>query len=248
MDGAKFGVPKCACRVGIRIELAGLLLALVTVSGCMIVRKLPDGQQTLMNDKEFAIRSSLHVSAPASPVYLTYQQAGRCSYNYTTDDGKGTVKKFPNDQIVRAVGDKIQIVQERQNNTIDNINIASLIIDHNGRVYDYNSKNTQYKSELQSAEVMDTHNMYPEFNINPMLVGQLVSESRMTQTTLFFKFSGTSIYKGYNVAILDILLNVQGQMYSMGFDLVDVKTAVPILWVISAAGTTTVRELIQCTN
>ena len=174
---------------------------------------LPDGRTTSMDPTLVAVRTGLTLIQPPRSISLSYRMVRPCTFDLNMiSAGRGTdVARF--EVRMRAIRDRLQIVM-----TAPNRQPSSYLIDRNGRLLDFNAfdffnPTQRLTSEQQSNTTTAATSinlftvMFPEFLGRPMAQGEIAANVNTIdrQPWSQFRFAGTTLYQGREVAVLDLV-------------------------------------------
>lgn len=203
-----------------------------------------------MSPDDIALRNSLKITAPASPISIRYKPVSECVYGEDLTGGAMVDRSVLR---IRAIkDDRLQAVLTSQNGQQ---NIA--IIDSTGYLFDWNvpsasgnerftpARQGEIAAQLAMGEIKshDSRHVLPRLNF---YLPQYDMPSAQTMTARqrvaivtnersmpwgSYTFAGMTTYKGVTVAVLD-LYNNAGAM--SGFNIVDLRSGLPLLSVFDA--------------
>ena len=131
-----------ACGAALIMALSILLL-----TRCSSLSTLPDGHKSSMLPENVTARFGMAISAPGSPVTLSYHTVPRCTYTQTTELLTASKATYNVTVTTRSIADKIQVVLVRNSDDPE-----TALIGHNGHIFDFNTKNRALQGRRNTTE------------------------------------------------------------------------------------------------
>jgi hypothetical protein len=233
------------------------------VVACQGIVTFPDGHPSAMNAENNRLRTQLLITAGPLPTSAIYRPIN-CAYRLTRTPYKKPTTHSRIDVSIRPVAGRLLVAS-----TVDG-KVSTALIGTNGKLYDFNSvdlasnerdtpetfrqsaERTISQSDKQSAHVINEFSaLMPEYIRAPRNVGDTVAVVFSEDNAVWasYQYRGITSYNGEVGEVLDLTRvmanNSQYGAAIVGFDIVDVKTTMPMLSVIDA-GTKVRLERITC--
>jgi hypothetical protein len=223
------------------------LAAALTLSGCVSVATLPDGQSSIMSAPSNQQRAQLMISAVPTSVALNYRPFKNCSY-HSSSVGFGQPSHQTDGQLTaRKIRDRLLLVDDSDGAK------SSILMDASGQIFDFNltdSKGVQHTGDTQSGDQYSY--MFPQFNQNALKPGDVAANVKTKDGKVMgsYLYRGTTQMHGMNGFVLDFVAMAPNTSYGAlltGFDVVESRTMVPLLLVTDAQGNKIQIETNSCT-
>jgi hypothetical protein len=245
-----------------------IIFTITLIFGCQSLKKLPDGQYSVMDSESNAIRANLEISR--QPIYeqLTYSSQEKCTFKewrtqYRQADNEKelslSVTKFENSALVRI---------ERPN-----FDTSTALISHTGKLLDFNlvnpidgkritpedytdfiqqeKLNIGVTTTLKRTHFLNPFSLFmPEFIAdNQVKTNQVVAVLKTDDGSLWgdFIYRGKSTFRNKDVLVLDLRRTINkgpdNEPLLFGFSLLDEKTRIPLLSLIGGEFKVVVENL-----
>lgn len=248
-----------------------ILIPSALLAGCVSIVKLPDGQTSAMGAESNSLRAQLIINPTPLPTALAYKPVVSCLYRETrTPFGKPTV--ITQGQLsVRRVRDRYLVTSREEGRT------STALIGPHGKLYDFNlvdSNNERATTQTYNAEVdrklaelnatgdprvnnahvvNDFAVLIPDFAPNPRYPGDTAAVvlDEGNNDWAVYRYRGLTQVAGTTAAVLDLTRtfpdNPEIGPSLVGFDVIDLRTMLPVLVVLDA-GIQVKLESLSCSR
>jgi hypothetical protein len=242
------------------------------LDGCSVLTTLPDGQPSAMDDQNNRIRSQLAITASPLGASLKYHPVKNCSYDDTENQAGIGVQQFHIDVSVKPVRNRLLITANNGksisdalitptgkllefNLTDDQDNTHTTPETYQNRVDQTVAKlDPQYYKGLSHPHALNNFSLkFPEYSApihNPGDIAAVIIDEANEQWGAY-RYRGVTQIDGTTAAVLDITrvfpdYSERGPSL-VGFELIDLRTMLPVLFVMQGVGFEVRMQRSNCT-
>jgi len=257
----------CASRLNAPVACA---IAACLLSACASITTLNNGTSSIMPTAQDSLRNSLIIDVPAHPITLVYKPIRKCTYKEENTPDNTAPSKNTLDISITKQRDKYFVSLYRNDavfvtgligptgklfnytNRVDDLGVVNPTnVDQANRVLIDRHRQTMNPLTQTNAKSLNLFSLLlPEwarpFRVPGEAVGHVLDEERSVWGTYIFR--GITNYNGAESAVVDLQRTVPSlgnETVTVGFSIIDVKTALPLLQTISS-GNGSIRQQISC--